>query len=542
MENGLCFEPPIDDAAVRAARGSGALDLALGEVVVRLFEGDRLLQLGFAKQTDYLRERLGIPAATGLGWAPLARGLAERPLLRRAVVCGLVSPRKALTVLRVAAGETEAGWVSAAMALPLYELERRVRQEGFDPRLETFDVDSVVLRMDASQHDRLDAALALAEKVMGPGTPRWMKLEAIGQEWLGEFGGRELYPGDCEWMERHEPLEARHMEAVVRAAPALAEPVYPTGAVELDLLARDLLRKRLARDEALGRALEPIAAGKLYRKLGYATLEDYVRERLLMSPRTARQRMWLERKMRELPPLREALREGRVPLSKALEIAGFATPFDVEDRIESATTETWQALNRASNEEQAQRDRAAGRCRLWGPRDALETIQHAIWSVQNGDARTGYSGIGYSGIGDESADLHRPWNRLTEGEALARIADHFVAVWTVNLAPRRIPKGRQTVLDRHGGLCAVPGCSRPAQQEHHIVFRSQGGDDELSNRVALCAPHHLRAIHGGYLTVRGRAGELLEWHFHATDEGWTTTGDDHTRKREPPREVALVAS
>ena len=73
------------------------------------------------------------------------------------------------------------------------------------------------------------------------------------------------------------------------------------------------------------------------------------------------------------------------------------------------------------------------------------------------------------------------------------------------------------VRDRDGGECQVPGCSHRAQHAHHVVFRSRGGGDEQENQVALCAFHHLRCVHGGYLRVEGRAPELrwvlggVEW-------------------------------
>jgi hypothetical protein len=38
-----------------------------------------------------------------------------------------------------------------------------------------------------------------------------------------------------------------------------------------------------------------------------------------------------------------------------------------------------------------------------------------------------------------------------------------------------------------------------------VLFRSHGGGDELDNQVGVCAFHHLRCIHGGYLRVVGRA-------------------------------------
>jgi len=219
--------------------------------------------------------------------------------------------------------------------------------------------------------------------------------------------------------------------------------------------------------------------------------------------------------MRNLPPLRDALRTGRITLTKALLVADHATPHSIEQDIEDATRDTWQSMDKKSTEREDRQNRADGVRRLWGPADAFETVLYAIWSLQ-------------------AAETRRTGSQPGKGEALARIADHFVVVWELHLAldPRqqRVPKRRKEVFARNGGLCAVPGCSQAAQHEHHIEFRSQGGSDEVTNLVALCACHHLRAVHGGRLTVRGRAGELVEWYFVATGERWTTTGDDESRK------------
>jgi hypothetical protein len=67
------------------------------------------------------------------------------------------------------------------------------------------------------------------------------------------------------------------------------------------------------------------------------------------------------------------------------------------------------------------------------------------------------------------------------------------------------------VRDRDQGQCQVPGCSHRASHAHHVLFRSHGGDDRLDNQVGLCAFHHLRCIHGGYLRVIGRAPDALRW-------------------------------
>ena len=107
------------------------------------------------------------------------------------------------------------------------------------------------------------------------------------------------------------------------------------------------------------------------------------------------------------------------------------------------------------------------------------------------------------------------------GEAIARIAGHFVAVWTEHLRRRKVPKRRREVLMRNGGLCAAPGCSREASEEHHIVYRSRGGPDEVWNLVGLCAVHHRRGVHRGRLVLTGRAGERLSWRFGSGEE-WVT--------------------
>jgi hypothetical protein len=55
----LGLDRQADAALVRLARGGGAIDLAIGQALVALGEGDRLLELGFSRMVDYARESLG---------------------------------------------------------------------------------------------------------------------------------------------------------------------------------------------------------------------------------------------------------------------------------------------------------------------------------------------------------------------------------------------------------------------------------------------------------------------------------------------------
>ena len=94
------------------------------------------------------------------------------------------------------------------------------------------------------------------------------------------------------------------------------------------------------------------------------------------------------------------------------------------------------------------------------------------------------------------------------------MAAHFVETWGAVLKARPTPQRR--AVERDGGLCQVPGCSRAAAHAHHVRFRSAGGTDEAGNLVALCAAHHLHGVHRGWVRVRGRAPDALVWELGET--------------------------
>src|SRR5437868_12592323 len=104
----------VEGLFTRCGRGRGALDIAIGEGLLALGTGDRVLRLGFSGIGDYARERLGIAASTAQKMARLARELRGRLLLRDAVWTGEVTVRQAETILPVARGEAEEVWVARA--------------------------------------------------------------------------------------------------------------------------------------------------------------------------------------------------------------------------------------------------------------------------------------------------------------------------------------------------------------------------------------------------------------------------------------------
>ncbi len=95
---------------------------------------------------------------------------------------------------------------------------------------------------------------------------------------------------------------------------------------------------------------------------------------------------------------------------------------------------------------------------------------------------------------------------VTGSDALEAMLDHVITAWG-----RRITREFR-LFDYYGWRCATPGCSsRRNLHDHHIVFRSAGGDNSLENRVPLCAFHHLRGVHQRLIKVTGEAPDGLRF-------------------------------
>jgi hypothetical protein len=80
-----------------------------------------------------------------------------------------------------------------------------------------------------------------------------------------------------------------------------------------------------------------------------------------------------------------------------------------------------------------------------------------------------------------------------------------------------IKRPGDAVYARAGWRCMAPGCtSRRNLEDHHIVYRSRGGRDDLSNRICLCRFHHQRGEHGDLAACRGRAPLGIVWRLGRT--------------------------
>jgi hypothetical protein len=93
-------------------------------------------------------------------------------------------------------------------------------------------------------------------------------------------------------------------------------------------------------------------------------------------------------------------------------------------------------------------------------------------------------------------------------DALEAMLDHALAAWR----PEHSTPREHAVFARDGWRCTVPGCTSYRNlQQHHVVFRSAGGDDEPGNLTTLCAWHHLRGVHARVLRCTGAAPDGLRF-------------------------------
>jgi hypothetical protein len=217
---------------------------------------------------------------------------------------------------------------------------------------------------------------------------------------------------------------------------------------------------------------------------GFASFEHYCSERLGLSARMVEQRAAVEKRIWEVPALLAA-REAGLAYEK-IRILSRLPARDVDAWIPRARELTCVALRAEIDEREEAQLRAARSLRARVPGRIALLLQAAFRAARATEGRL-----------------------LDDGRCLVRVARHFADTWRAQVKKARTLS--QKVRERDLGRCRFPGCSRRAVHAHHVDPRSHGGADTEDNLVALCACHHLRGIHGGYIRVRGRAPDGLVW-------------------------------
>ncbi|HYD40351.1 MAG TPA: HNH endonuclease [Anaeromyxobacter sp.] len=489
-----------------ASRARAALDLAIAEGLAALRMGDLLAELSYHLH-DYAREVLGIEGRTALDLVRLANELRVRPLLREAVRSGRVRFRAAQVVLPVAVGDAEADWVERAATETVRGLEKLVAEApgGKEPEEEW---GRICIRCKPEEREVVDAALDVAGQLL-PGSRRFERLAAMAEEYLGEFPTAAEEAEDAparlaktelrsffRLPRRAQELDARKAQleaetdrwAVLERVADVAAPELSfdglTSASDIDARLRDLARLQNGWDEILGYCAHILKKSRIHELLGFAGFHQYCEERLGLPARTVEQRAALEERMWESPALREARRQ-KLSYEK-LRVLARLPEKQIASSIQRARTMTCVALRHEVEAAEERQMRARHRLVAPEPKRVALLLAAAIRSVR--------------------AQVGMP---IADGTCLAVVAAHFLRVWGMPEKPR---SSSQRVRARDEGRCTVPGCSRAASHSHHVLYLSRGGHrTALSNQTAVCAFHHQRCIHPGYLRVFGRAPDRLKW-------------------------------
>ena len=392
----------------------------------------------------------------------------------------------------MAVGPDQARWIVLAKGETVRSLSARIKAPP-DPRDETWLHFSA--EVPPEKRPVLEEGERLAGIAIGATSSKMQRLDAWAQEYLGSHPASEddraddvLFAAEDELEEvkRHLEEENRQWAHLAEVQPLEAEPF--SGEIDpwrIDAELKEFVEKRARWDEVFGPVALLFNKTRAWDTLEYASFGQYCDEGLGMSERAVGQRIALERSLRRMPVLRQALREGRITYEKARLIARRA-PDELQPWIEMARTTPCIALRREMEDKEEAQMCARGTFGAWMTVSVAEVVKAAFRAARAAAKR---------------------WT--SAGECLVRLAEHFIETWNeilkeVNTLQRRIRR-----RDRH--FCQVPGCSRAAVHAHHIIPRSRGGADDPSNLISLCAAHHLFGIHGGRMRVTGRAPDELVW-------------------------------
>jgi hypothetical protein len=443
---------------------------ALAEAVV---QGRAHEKLGFRSLGDWSRERIGVGARAVSEWARVWRALKGLPRLRAAVLGGEVSWTVARKIVTLATPENEAECLETVRGRSVRAVEAmiealRAAEEPAGAPEAADDEERVCVRIECSARlaTKWAAAVELARRASGEQLSVWEAAEAIAAEAASALGAPEVEEDARDEKLPSRSRSTRRAESSECGLRAVRWPWLrwdgPLGTQEAESVESDLgdapppeLDRRFRAaiaflqrvDFEIGRILRQILERGLYRELGFESFEDYVVERLDLSPRTARR---LVRLARAPEAVATAFREGRITLLAA------------EAILRGAPLDETVTLRKLQEQVQPEID-------FWAPPDVARLFLAMV-------ARVG----------------------------LERLLDHAIATWIAMAQP-----GHE-VFERDRWWCTAPACSaRRNLHRHHIVYRSHRGPDEPWNLTTLCAWHHHRGVHGTGLRIRGLAPDDL---------------------------------
>jgi hypothetical protein len=304
------------------------------------------------------------------------------------------------------------------------------------------------------------------------------------------------------------------------------QPLPELSPAEIDAELRATLRSMQAVDWQMGCLLRTFVRLRLYRNAGFRTLAEYVSERLGISVRKARGLVRLEADPSAgRSELAQAYRTGGISWVRALVLLPVLSEEYTAAWLERACQVTVRRLIEEVRWAGDMLDRT-GRTIAMAPPPLGSPLEFSeAEAARQIRARCGEEReasmlrsaqamevtLDFSGPASVIAFVHdvlRAYRMPSEApwRGFERMLLHAKDVWEA------VERHRNPIHERDGWRCRVPACSsRRNLQEHHLLFRSQGGGNERTNRVSICAWHHLRGIHAGVVRAHGDAASEVRW-------------------------------
>ncbi len=445
----------IDRRLVRElAPRLASCDLAFGRLLARFFRARGWRVLGFASETQYARERLGMSRSAVYARMTLANRAAHLGHVGDALHQGRIGYEAASLIARVATPDTEEAWVERATRRTHKHFEEEVRAAEQIARM---------MRLEDPPGPPSEQEIGIVQSL-----ERDMKCGAYARRAFG-----------VEWKD---DAPAR-VDAAIAAAPESAPAVMARAAMGVqEALRAMILRARQAAGSLSAEEAEAACTGEAEPADALPTID--LEEDVLWPSRVA----------------------SGAPI-ESVQTFGDATTVGVAAR-EPADPKVVQMFGddatTVSNETAPSQ-----------PGDACGPAGEMV-AVKDEERRALLRAFGKVNLRvrarEETIFHYRMLKAAYERAGLGGTFVRFmvVAFWSSWAEVLGRTNACEAILRRDGYECTCPVCGRPAAPgSHHLQYRSHGGGDEEGNLTSPCDWCHLDGEHGGRLKVSGEAPELV---------------------------------
>ncbi len=304
----------------------------------------------------------------------------------------------------------------------------------------------------------------------------------------------------------------------------------------IDRQLRAIAKRRGALDSDEAMLLCDAARHEVWRRVGNASLFEYLEQVLGYGPKIARERIRIATALEEMPELATALASGELSYSAVRELTRVATRETEPEWIDAVRGKNLRQVEelvakhqRGDRPSDPEDPSLAPRVVSFKVRPAtlelLRQVQRQLADEHGGQLEDDALVEALCNAvlaGREAADHGRAkfQIRATICSSCERGAplDH-VDVERANCDAQRIgadhrakqdipPKTRRFVFHRDGGTCVVPGCrAKRFVDVHHLIARADGGGHDAENLVVMCSLHH-RELHAGAFRITGPTSKL----------------------------------